>query len=416
MPHAGVISAARDPLNNIIQPQDLNGLGEYIIRASVPSPAINILCANADKGELNPLVYTSWANHTINDGLWPDGYDLPDTKTWLDQNKTGLDEIFEWGGKYSRQRPMFAKYPLPFNSIVNSSKTLSDTIYLLATTEAGTFTICSVRGFLTPDCSTEYRASVSGGSLTTNCEDSTDELSYHRSDPKATNGVLNKDWINVAIPWSNAISLNDGLVDGNASNARLLTQLILAEPVLDAFVPSIAEALAVLSGCTLLLSTLDAPFIHIWNYSDIDATLGDPQYQAFNATLNFRDYASGGTQPWQNLFYIVLFVIFVTNVVCLAYLALCRGLVTDFIEPQNLFILSLNSSASKSVGGSPEKEQLGTSWIIKQSEQDLDQFYISEGETEPVRRRKKRTPIDCEMQSPIGKMYSRVTSTRNSIF
>lgn len=311
---------------------------------------------------------------------------------------------------------MFAKYPLPFNSIVNSSKTLSDTIYLLATTEAGTFTICSVRGFLTPDCSTEYRASVSGGSLTTNCEDSTDELSYHRSDPKATNGVLNKDWINVAIPWSNAISLNDGLVDGNASNARLLTQLILAEPVLDAFVPSIAEALAVLSGCTLLLSTLDAPFIHIWNYSDIDATLGDPLYQAFNATLNFRHYASGGTQPWQNLFYIVLFIIFVTNVVCLAYLALCRGLVTDFIEPQNLFILSLNSSASKSVGGSPEKEQLGTSWIIKQSEQDLDQFYISEGETKPVRRRKKRTPIDCEMQSPIGKMYSRVTSTRNSIF
>ncbi|MCJ1265058.1 hypothetical protein MMC22_004933 [Lobaria immixta] len=95
MPHAGVFAAARDPLNNIIQPQDLSGLGEYVIRASVPSPVVNILCANLAKGELDPLVKTSWPNATLNATQWPEGHGLPDRKTWLDQNKTALDELFE---------------------------------------------------------------------------------------------------------------------------------------------------------------------------------------------------------------------------------------------------------------------------------------------------------------------------------
>lgn len=312
---------------------------------------------------------------------------------------------------------MFAKYPLPYNTIVNSSKSYVDTIYLLGTTAAGTYTVCSIRGSLTPNCSTEYRASMSGGSLTTNCEDPKDDLSYHRSDTHATNGVLNNDWINIAISWITALSLNTGISDGQASNSRLLTQLILANPALNPSLPSIAEALAELAGCTLLLSTLDSPFIHFWNYSQTVPTLDNPQYQAFNATLRLQDYASGGTQQWQNMFYIVLLVVFVTNVVCLAYLCLCRGLVTDFIEPQNLFSISLNSPPSKSLegsfGGGPGKGQLETNWVIKRREQD--QFYIQEGETQPVRK-KKQGPVDYEMQSPLGKMYSRFASKRNSIF
>lgn len=345
--------------------------------------------------------------------MWPEDHGLPDH---MDQNKTALDEIFGWGLENSRQRPVFAKYPLAYNTILNTSKTYTDSIYLLATSATGNYTICSIRGSLTPDCSTEYHASMSGGRLTTNCEDPTDDLSYHRSDPHATNGVLDKDWINVAIPWITSISLGVGLTDGQASIARLLTQLILSDFALDPSLPSIAEALAVLSGCTLLLSTLDTTFIHFWNYSQTVPKLENPQYQAFNASLSFQDYASGGTQRWQNVFYIVLFVVFVTNVFCLVYLCIRRGLVTDFIEPENLFSLSLNSPPSKSpdgsFGGGPEKEKFETNWIIKHREQD--QFYIQEGETQPVRR--KKTPLDYEMQSPMGKMYSRFASTRTSGF
>ena len=384
----------------------------------MPSPVVNVICANAADGkELDPLVYSTWPNATLNITSWPENHGLPNATTWQDQNKTALDEVFQWGGNYTRQRPIFAKYPKQYNTIVNSSKLFADSIYLLGTTAAGDYTVCSIRGSITPNCSTEYRASMSGGLLTTRCEDPKDDLSYHRSDKDATNGILNKDWINVAISWITALSLNTGISDGQASNSRLLTQLILANPALNPSLPSIAEALAELAGCTLLLSTLDSPFIHYWNYSQTVPTLEDPQYQAFNATLRFQDYASGGTQQWQNMFYIVLLLIFVTNVVCLAYLCLCRGLVTDFIEPQNLFSISLNSPPSKTLegnfGGVPEKEQLETNWVIKRREQD--QFYIQEGETQPVRR-KRQEPVDYEMQSPPGKVYSKLASMRNSMF
>lgn len=368
--------------------------------------------------ELDGLVKTKWPfNNTLNATLWPEDHGLPDPKTWQDQNKTALDEVFEWGGKYGRQRPIFAKYPIAYNSVLNTSKTYSDSMYLLATSPTGNYTVCSIRGSLTPDCSTEYKASMSGGSLTTNC-DPNDDLSYHRSYPNATNGILDKDWINVAIPWANSISLNDGISDGQSANVRLLTQLILNDPALNPSLPSLAEALAVLSACTLLQSSLDSTFLHFWNYSSTVPILKNPQYQSFKATLRSQDYSSGGTQPWQNGFYIVLFVVFVTNVVCLAYLCLCGGLVTDFIEPHNLFLLSLNSPPSKSLdkscGDFLEKELFETNWKIKQMEQD--QCYIQEGETQPVRRKTKKIPLDYEMQSPMGKMYSRLASTRTNVF
>jgi hypothetical protein len=63
------------------------------------------------------------------------------------------------------------------------------------------------------------------------------------------------------------------VMDANASTSRLLTQLILkpTDPSpeslkvdLSPALPSIGEALAVLSGCTLLLSMLDTPFVMFW--------------------------------------------------------------------------------------------------------------------------------------------------------
>lgn len=60
------------------------------------------------------------------------------------------------------------------------------------------------------------------------------------------------------------LALNDGTVDGNGSNARVLTQLVPKTPALDPALPSIAEAIAVMAGSTLLQSTKDAPFVEFF--------------------------------------------------------------------------------------------------------------------------------------------------------
>lgn len=372
------------------------------------------------KEDLAPMVYTEWPypkDKVMNVTGWPDDFNITATPSWL--NKTAVDDVFGFGEKYGRRHPVFPKYPIAYNTILNTSKSYTDSIYLLATSPQSTFMLCSIRQSLTPDCSTEYRASLSGGSIYTFCEDESDALSYRKSDPSATNGVLNLDWINVAISWATSLSLNAGITDGQASNARLLTQLVPTTPSLNPSLPSIAEALAVLAGCTLLLSSIDAPFIHTWNYSTTVPTLNIPQYQAFNASLRSQDYASGGTQHWQGIFYLVLALIFVTNVFCLVYFLIRGGLVTDFIEPQNLFSLSINSPPSRSLegscGGGPEGEQFETSWFIK-LERERDHFYIQESDTQPVRRKKTPKPLDYELDgSPSMNMYTKLSSKRTSI-
>jgi hypothetical protein len=60
------------------------------------------------------------------------------------------------------------------------------------------------------------------------------------------------------------LALNDGIVNGNGTNSRVLTQLTLQTPQLNPSLPSIAEALAVMAGSTLLQSTKDAPFVEFF--------------------------------------------------------------------------------------------------------------------------------------------------------
>lgn len=69
------------------------------------------------------------------------------------------------------------------------------------------------------------------------------------------------------------LALNDGTVDGNGSNARVLTQLVPKTPALDPSLPSIAEAIAVMAGSTLLQSTKDAPFVEFF-VSDLSDLTG----------------------------------------------------------------------------------------------------------------------------------------------
>lgn len=376
MPHAGVLSAARDGINDILQPEDLDGLGIYSVHASVPSPAINVLCASMTEDDLAPIVYSEWnSTEPFDASLWPspllDFYDP--AQPW---NKTVVDDVFGWGPGYNVSetmtvpRPVFPKLPLPYNTILNGTGVYGrEAIYLLGQSPTAGYALCSVKAFLTPYCSTRYNASRSGGTLEAICEDSNDNMQYIHSMPNATTGIIpsTKDYVSgIASEWGNSLSLNAGISDGNASNSRLLTQLILSAPQLSAALPSMAEALAVMAGSTLLMSTENTPFVEFWNYSA--PMLEEGQYQYFNASLRAQQYASGGTENYQRGFYAVLVVVFVINVICLGYFVTHKGLVTDFSEPPNLFSLAVNSPPSGvmagSCGGGPHGKQYGVPWHV----------------------------------------------------
>ena len=372
------------------------------------------------KEELASIVFSEWptGNGTAaNLTGWPDGFDIPKWPNWL--NSTPVDDLFGFGEKYERRPPVFPKLPIPYNTVVNTTGWFPDSIYLLATSGTGEYTMCSLRASVTKQCSTIYQASQSGGHMEAHCEDEEDEFAYGKSYPNATDGVIHKDWATVATEWVRALSLNSGISDGAASNARLLSQLIPAKQALDPSLPSIAEALAVLSGSTLLLSSADSPYIHFWNYSTTVATLQEPQYQSFRATLRSKDFRSEGTKPWHGVFYIVLFLTFATNCFCLVYFLIRHGLVTDFIEPQNLFSLSLNSPPSHALDGAcgsgPEGEQLVMNWHIKM-DQEREHFYIENGQGPPPSRRRPPRPLDFEMNtSPIVNTYTKLSSRHSSL-
>ncbi|KAI9746995.1 MAG: hypothetical protein M1835_002268, partial [Candelina submexicana] len=345
MPHAGIFQAARDSKNSIMQPADLEGLGEYNIVASVPSPAINVLCAKMSEKELEPIIYTKWpgshGNFTNTDlNIWPQQVPVVTDTEWL--NETAVDDVFGFGEKYNRRPPVFPKLPLMHNTIMNHSIYTGGSMYLLGNVSRETieYMLCSMRVEQSPACSTRYNVTGGGGVLKAHCDDERDDLAYHGTHPEAPVGVLVNDWVNMATEWANSLSLNSGIVDGNASNARLLMQFTPKEPKLSNTLPSIAEALAVLAGCTLLLGSQDAPFTHLWLHDPNTPTLGGAGiHENFTALVRTQQYASGGQLRWQSIFYIVLLLVFVTNIFCLIYLLTSGGLVTDFTEPQNLFSL-----------------------------------------------------------------------------
>lgn len=128
MPHPGVYAAAKSAKNNILQPDDLGGTGEYAIRAGVVSPAVNVMCVNVAPAEIAPLIYSTWPNSNtkksgfgeqlipVDGGKW-----IKDVPHWnaTDEsrhlNRTVLDDIFKWGPKYGRLPPIL---PAVRNSIL----------------------------------------------------------------------------------------------------------------------------------------------------------------------------------------------------------------------------------------------------------------------------------------------------------
>ncbi|KAF2711947.1 hypothetical protein K504DRAFT_372170 [Pleomassaria siparia CBS 279.74] len=378
MPHSGVFQAARDARNNILQPEELNSEGNYFLKASVPSPVMHVLCANMKQEELEPIVYDEWPDaEEVNINNW--GLLSANATT---KNDTVVDDIFGWtkesptGVDYP---PVFAKLPTQFNTILNHSSAAwgRDSIYLLGqggedkrSDKSGIYFLCQIRVSITPRCSTRYNATGSGGSLEAHCGDDED-MAYIKSVSNATKVLKVADWRDIGFDWSNSMSLNTGIMDANASNSRLLTQLALqpdwnGDIDLDPALPSPAEALAVMSGSTLLMAAQDSPFVMFWNYTD--HALKNAQLQYFNATLQAQQYGSGGSDQVTKGWMIILLLVFLLNIFVLIYFLLHRGLVTDFSEPPNLFALAVNSPPSHtfagSCGGGPEGKQFTVNWFV----------------------------------------------------
>ncbi|KAK3945909.1 hypothetical protein QBC46DRAFT_402992 [Diplogelasinospora grovesii] len=402
MPHPGVYLAATDPINRILQPSDLSGVGEYAIKASAVSPAVNVLCANMSPKELEPLIYTTWpdANNTFTSvpgqqvgwAGWTADVPVASPDEWL--NRTVVDDIFRWGSGYGRRPPVFSMYPLVYNMIANASVYMSDAVYLLSKSNDTTnYTLCEMRSWLSPKCSTQFNISgTSGAHMRAHCEDKGDLTSYLNSVPDAPANSTSADWRNLADEWHFALDINSGYSNGNASRDRMLTQMILTEPQLPKGLPSIAEGLAVLVSSTLVTGSLNTPLRHSWD-QPTPAIPAPGVLQPFNATIMTQQYTSSYTNDWQAIFYVVLLLVFLLNLLCLFHFALHLGgrLLTDYTEPANLFALAVNSPPSVqlrgSCGGGPADSELVVPWRVGY-EPAANHYFFEEASTQRRRRRR----------------------------
>ncbi|KAF2730487.1 hypothetical protein EJ04DRAFT_545705 [Polyplosphaeria fusca] len=394
MPHSGIFQAARDQRNGILQPEELNSEGIYFLRASVPSPVMHVMCANMEEKELEPIVYDMWDNgNTVDINNW-----ATFSAGLVTDNKTVVDDLFGWKKEYKDTKidypPIFAKLPKPFNTIMNHTSYPwgRDAIYLLGqggkdlkSDYTGQYVLCKIKVSLDPYCSTRYNATGSGGSMEALCHDDNDDMQYIKSMNNATAVNNTPNWRDIGFDWSNSMSLNTGIMDANASNSRLLTQLLLQKGDngdfdLNPALPSPAEALAVMSGCTILMAAQDSPFVEFWNYTAHE--LAVPQTQYFNATIKAQEYGSGGVESTSRGWLIVLLLVFLMNIFVLIYFLVHRGLVTDFSEPPNLFALAVNSPPSQllagSCGGGPEGKQYVVNWFVNT---EGDHLYMEPGQT-----------------------------------
>ena len=214
------------------------------------------------------------------------------------------------------------------------------------------------------------------------------------------------------------MDLNGGAVNNNASNARILTQLALKEPRLLPYLPSMAEAIAVYASALEVLSAIDTPFRHYWDYQIPGNILGEPgKLPSFNASLITQQYTSGHINAWQGVFYIVLVLVFGINLFCLFYFVMRSGLVTDFTEPQNLFALAINSPPSAqlngSCGGGPEKRDLVVPWRVAYV-QSANHYFFEEANEKPWRGKYKSHPVSTsrDLGDTTQSSYKRLSTSR----
>ena len=176
--------------------------------------------------------------------------------------------------------------PIDYNAILNVSVAESDSNYILLKSSATPdYTLCQMRSWLSSDCSTQYNVSgTTGGHLRSHCELPQDVLSYKHSVPDAPAFSVSTDYRYVAAQLLTSLALNTGISNANASSTRLLSQLTPifekdeTKFTLSPIMPSLAEALAVISGSmdSLLynhhqqLSQLIAgPYLWLWQYQTL---------------------------------------------------------------------------------------------------------------------------------------------------
>ncbi|KAK2794883.1 hypothetical protein FQN51_000626 [Onygenales sp. PD_10] len=431
MPHAGLLNASRDQINSLRQPDDFAGLGEFFLRASVVSPVVNVLCVGMTEEELIPIVYERWPNTKLDVSIWGT-VNVTDIPAWPGSqgNKTAVDDLFEFG-KEGLYPPIFPKFPPVYQTVVNGSKQYqASELHLLVTNPNNSLTapynLCAVKAGLTTQCSTLLHATASGSRLEAHCDEPDDTLRYnHGKENDMEQIVWKQSWEDFSFEWANSLSLGAGISDGRASNARLLSQYMLHfdretnTSTLNPSLPSTAEALAVMASSTLMMASEDATF-HIEPLTKE----GLGKYEKFSASLRVSDYASGGVQPWQRIFYVVLVLVFLTNLFCAAYLYIeVRGVqVTDFTEPQNMFALAMNSAGSTRLngacGGGPVGKQLSERWVISMEEESEHYFITSKAEKRALMRQEMERREDMHLKpdaSPAVKEYRRISRNRNSI-
>ena len=356
--------------------------------------------------EMDPLIYLRWPFHEVNGtdpepSGWPGNSidKIPRMPSFL--NKTAVDDIFGWGEQHGRRHPIFYRVPNVFKTVVNTSDEVtpdgynSDSVYVIATSNTtNSSQLCSIRASMYPHCSTKYHASVSGGNLTAHCNEPGNDLQYNISRPDAPSGLPNFNWTAVSNSWALTVGLGSGRIDNPTTNARLLSELMLSGPLLNPRKPSLAEALAVQAGCTIINTALDSPLIHYWDQPN-QTYLDAPFFQSFKSTVKSQVYASGFGKPWQCVFFVVLVGTLLINIVCLVYLLVFRGLITDFMEPHNLMALAINSPPSRalegSCGGGPEDEQWFSRWHIDEDVK-TKHFYLESRDAPKIPQMKKRKP------------------------
>lgn len=273
--------------------------------------------------------------------------------------------------------------------ITNTSVVASDSIYLLAKSGAiGDYTLCELRSWLSPKCSTQFNISgIAGAQMRSHCDDPNDINAYSRSVPGIP-AVPSVDWKNMADEWRLSMDLNGGVTNNNASNARVLTNMIMGTPELPPLLPSMAEALAVLASSTLVIGSLQSTYRQYWDASYPSQFMDPGMYEKFNSTLKMQQYTSVHTEDWQAVFYVVLGLVFIINLICLFYFIFRHGMVTDYTEPTNLFALAVNSPPSQqlqgSCGGGPMSRELVVPWRVGYAE-SANHYFFEEANEHPWR-------------------------------
>ncbi|KAK6495025.1 hypothetical protein TWF481_003053 [Arthrobotrys musiformis] len=369
MPHPGIVAAAKNSkLNGILQPEEIgSGYGSYIVKASVPNPIVDVTCAAVDPDRVGWYVA-----QTSDGGYGRNGTSDPRIQQIFDFNNTATD-YFNVSDYTLPPRtagftaPRFGKVPIALNTVVNSAPG-DPSVYFLVRSgnfagRSGGYTLCGMKSFVTPNCSSEFQAFESGGNMTANCglsnslafkEDlrrqgvSTLENPIEGRDPVRDN--VQPDFRDVAQGVLLALSLNTGISNSNASIARFLSQLALDTPTsgLSDSKPSLAEALAVLLGNAMITSAVDSVFTTYFPYN---SSVPRPYREYFNAQLATIEYTSGAGSGWKPIFYVVLIGVLLMNVFCLIYFSCVRdGFVTDWTELQNLFCVVMDGGAIKNGG------------------------------------------------------------------